>query len=262
MADVWFLPLKQLELALNNGISFTTGKQEGLPTGDPSFFKTFDALMVALKKQIIYDIERKVKIANAQEKYVSKISPDPLLSLTLADCTESGKDVTEGGTRYNNTGTTIGLGLANTADALVAIKKIVFEEKKITLVELVNALKTNFLFKESLRCELINRMPKYGNDDDSVDLLAKEIVDIYAKEIPNHHNTRGGYFKLGLWGTDYVVKGKEVGASADGRLVGEPLSANLSPAPGRALRGATSIIKSATKIDQSYPPTDPTLTSS
>jgi formate C-acetyltransferase len=249
VADVCFLPLRSLELALNNGVSLITGKQEGPRTGEPDFFYDFEELMSAFEKQILHNIEKEVKIANESERYVPKLSPQPLHSTILTDCVEKGKDSTEGGARYNKTGTFFAVGLANTADALIAIKKLVFDVKRFSLGYLVNILKNNFEDNEALRLEILTKLPKYGNDDDEVDNLAKRIVDIYVREIPKHKNTRGGYFKLGAWGTIPVDKGKIIGASADGRKSREPLSINISPVPGRDRNGPTAVIKSASKLN-------------
>lgn len=249
VAEIWFLPLRSLELALNNGVSLITGKQEGPKTGNPDSFCDFEDLMSAFEEQILCSIEREVEIANDSEKHISKLSPQPLHSATLADCVEKGKDSTEGGARYNNTGTCFTLGLANTVDALIAIKKLIFEEKCFSLGYLVNILKNNWKDNEILRLEILTKLPKYGNDIEEVGNLAKRIVDIYVREIPKHRNTRGGYFKPGAWGTDPVVKGRIIGASADGRKSGESLSINISPVPGRDRNGPTAVIKSASKLD-------------
>jgi formate C-acetyltransferase len=249
VAEIWFLPLRSLELALNNGRSLLTGTQEGPATGIPDSFVDFEDLMTALELQIRYSIEREVEIANHGEMFISRLSPQPLHSSTLADCVEKGRDSTEGGARYNNTGTCFTVGLANTADALMAIKRLVFEQKRLSLGCFVDILRGDWEDHEVLRLEICTKLPKYGNDIEEVDNLARRITDLYAREIPKYRNTRGGYFKPGGFGTDPVGKGRIVGASADGRRAGAPLSTNLSPAPGRDTKGPTAVLRSASRLN-------------
>jgi formate C-acetyltransferase len=177
--------------------------------------------------------------------YFSQIAPSPLASAVLEGCVENAKDHTGGGAIYNNTGTTL-RGIPNTAESLAAIKKMCFDEKKLTLEELVGILKNNFEGKDDIRT-MLSEGPKWGDNNDYVDDILKEITNVWYQEIAKYTNPRGGHFKAGLWATAADHAGQIAGASADGRKAGEPIATNLSPI--RSSKGPTSFLNSAAKVD-------------
>jgi formate C-acetyltransferase len=175
--------------------------------------------------------------------------PLPYFSLVINDCVKEGKDVTEGGARYNYTGPQ-GVGLADVGDSLAAIKKLVFDEKKLTMKELVEALERNFKGKEVLRQTLINEAPKFSNDDDYADELSREAAAVYCQEVSRYRNTRGGTYRPGLYSVSANVPfGLNVGALPSGRKAKTPLSDGVSPAHGTERSGPTGIVKSVAKLD-------------
>jgi pyruvate-formate lyase len=161
-----------------------------------------------------------------------------------------GRDMYQRGTKYPASAGVWGLGLATAADSLAAIQKLVYEDKTITLEELASVLRSNFENHEALRQFLLNQMPKYGNDDDSADLLAKEIGELYCREMLKHKGPHGEFY-LPLLASymGHINAGETTGATPDGRRAGEPVSDAASPAQGRDIKGPTAVLKSATKID-------------
>lgn len=175
----------------------------------------------------------------------------PLLSCFVNDCLRLGKDIDHGGARYNWIEPSF-VGLANLADSLAAIRKFVFEEKSLTLNELVQALRENFDGKEELRQMLLNRSPKYGTDDDTVDSLAKEVFSWFVDECKKYRTYFDDTVHPGTF--SWVIHeafGRSTCASADGRQAGFPLSPASGPAQGREKKGPTAVIKSTTKWGQS-----------
>lgn len=238
--------LRCLESTLNNGKSLLTNQKIGDDLGNLTDYCKFSDLMNNLKKQISREIKKAVNKCKGK-----RYAPAPLLSATMTDCVKNTKDVSEGGCRYNNIGAW-GSALANTADALAAIKKLVFEEKKISTEELQDALKLNYENREDLRLTLINKVPKFGCDDDYVDLIAKEIAEYYSQEVLKYFTEDASRYLPSLasaW--SYVFVGRKLGASPDGRKARESFAVNFSPAPGRDSKGPTAVIKSLTKIDLS-----------
>jgi formate C-acetyltransferase len=158
-------------------------------------------------------------------------------------------DITEGGARYNFTEVQ-GVGIANTADSLAAIKKLVFQEHRIPLGLLVAAMKENFDGHESLRQMMLNDVPKYGNSEAFVDEMAREVVHCFYEEVGKYGNPRGGRFLPGLlvW-TLAEGFGSVTGATPDGRRNGEAFSDSIGAAQGRDVKGPTALVKSVTQID-------------
>jgi formate C-acetyltransferase len=136
------------------------------------------------------------------------------------------------------------------ADSLMAIKKFVFDEKKITMDAMIEILRNDFEGYEDTRLMFLNRAPKYGNDDDEVDQIAKELIDVFSGELDRYENPRGGSFSTSIYSvTSHVAMGNLVSATPDGRKCLTPLSVGISPAHGRDRRGPTLAMKSAAKID-------------
>jgi formate C-acetyltransferase len=245
----FFNMAKVLELALNDGIDPLTGKQLGPKTGDLTSFKSFDDVMAAYREQMEYFVRLLIVSDNAVDMAHGQRAPLPFLSSLVADCIVKGKSLQEGGAHYNFTGPQ-GVGVANVGDSLAAVKKLVFEEKALTLVELKELLKTNFEGKEDLRQMLLNRAPKYGNDNDYADELAREGALIYCDQVEEYRNPRGGQFQPGLYPVSANVPlGTVVGPLPDGRKAGTPLADGVSPVSGRDNLGPTAAVKSVAKLD-------------
>jgi formate C-acetyltransferase len=240
---------KALELALNNGIDPLTGKRVGPATGDPSNLKTFEDLFNAFKEQLRHAIRMAVILSIVIENVHREVNPQPFASILVDDCIERGLPVWEGGARYNIPGIE-GVGLATVTDSLAAIKKLVFEEGRISLTELIKALRSNWEGYEYLRQVMINEAPKFGNDDDYVDSIAREVAEYFCKEVLKYRSPRGVPYYPALYSVSaHVGLGRFVGATPDGRYAREPLSDGMSPAQGRCNTGPTAVIKSITKID-------------
>ena len=245
----YFNMTKVLEITLNNGIDPKTGQKIGLETGDPAKFDTFEKLFSGFEKQLNYFVDVKIKGNNIIERLYAEISPAPFLSLLIGDCIPRGKDYNDGGARYN-TDYIQGVGLGTITDSLTAINYHVFDKKQIKLKELLNALETNFDGYENLRQRLLNKTPKYGNDDEYADRIMKAVFEAYFKAIDGRPNTKGGSYRINLLPTTvHVYFGRLVGATPDGRNAHEPLSEGVSPVQGVDRKGPTAVIKSVSKID-------------
>jgi pyruvate formate-lyase/glycerol dehydratase family glycyl radical enzyme len=233
----YFNMVKVLEVTLHNGFDGRTGKRIGLQTGDPTKFGSF------------YFVNIKVMGNNIIERLYAELLPVPFLSLFIDDCVAKGKDYNDGGARYN-TNYIQGVGLGTMTDSLAAIKYNVFDNEHVTMGQLLEALESNFGGQETLRQRLLNRTPKYGNDDDYADAIMKTVFEAYYFAVDGRPNTKGGCYRINLLPTTvHVYFGKLVGATPDGRRAGEPLSEGVSPVQGADRKGPTAVIKSAAKID-------------
>jgi len=241
---------KCLLLALNGGIDPTSGVRIGLQTGDfVDTFKTFGDVISNYKRQVAYFMELMAASENSHDVAQAEVTPFPFLSSLVSDCIENGLDITSGGARYDFTEVQ-GVGIANVADSLAAIKKVVFQEKRISLSELVTAMRENFEHREDLRQMLLNDAPKYGNNEPFVDEIAKEVVYNFYEEVQKYTNPRRGQFIPGLltW-TLAEGFGSATGATPDGRKNGEVFSDSIGASQGRDIEGPTALIESVTKID-------------
>jgi len=240
---------KVLEITLNNGFDPRTGKKIGLETGDPAEFSSIDELFEAFRKQLEYFVNIKIKGNDIIERLYAEQLPVPFLSLLIADCIEKGKDYNDGGARYN-TSYIQGVGLGTTTDSLTATKYNVFDNRYITMNKLLEILKANFGKHENLRQRLLNKTPKYGNDEDYADQVMKAIFEVYFDAIDGKPNMKGGRYRINLLPTTvHIYFGKVVGATPDGRKAGEPLSEGVSPVQGADRKGPTAVIKSVAKMD-------------
>ncbi len=240
---------KILELTLNNGYDPRTKKHIGLKTGNPADFKSFDELMDAYQKQLNYFIDIKIEGNNLIEKLYAKNLPVPFLSLLVNDCIEKGTDYNAGGARYN-TNYIQGVGLGSITDELTAIKFHIYDKKNLSYEAVLNALKANFDGHEELNDMLLNKTPKYGNDDDYADNQTRKVFDIYFNAVDSRPNMKGGKYRINMLPTtSHMYFGSVIGAMPDGRKSGEPLSEGISPVQGADRNGPTSVLKSAAKID-------------
>jgi formate C-acetyltransferase len=242
---------KVFELMLNNGVDPNNGKQLGPETGDPRNFKTFDALYDAFKKQLDYFVDLSAKIFRLFWQVRRELYSLPFTSALIGDCIENGRDYLHGGARYPQL--SFGLrdrGHQNTADSLTAIKKLVFEEKKISMPELLDALSSNFEGKEDIQ-KILKAVPKYGNDDDYADAVFNDLSLWTQRRMAKERHPLGTAMSVGRGGaTIHYFIGKNVGALPDGRKAGEPLAdGTLSPMRGVDVKGPTAVINSASKVN-------------
>ncbi len=245
----YFSLAKCLELAINDGKSFMTGEQLGPKTGGLDEFESFEDVLDSYKKQVEYFVRQMTISINIIDMAQGELTPNPFASSFMSDCIGKGEDLIRGGAVFNFTGPQ-GVGVANVADSLSAIKKIVFEDKMISKAQLAELLITDFEENERLRQLLMNRPPKYGNDEDYVDLLARKAALIYCDEVKKYKNVRKGFFQPGLYPvSSHVALGEVVGAMPDGRKSGEPLADGVSPVQGKDLKGPTSVMRSVCKLD-------------
>jgi len=241
---------KIFELALNNGIDPLTNKRVGPQTGDPILFADFDDLFSAFEQQLKYIVNLKIEINNYIERMYAMYAPAPFLSVVIRDCISKGKDYYNGGPRYN-TNYIQCCGIGTITDSLSAIRKHVYEEKNITMAEMLKALKTNFEGAESLRLKLLNKTPFYGNDDDYADSIMQRVYASLFETIDGKPNTKGTAYHLNMLSTTcHIYFGKKLGASANGRFSGLPISDGTSPSHGVDRNGPTAVIKSIAKMDQ------------
>jgi len=240
--------VKCLELALNDGVCSLTGKQVGLKTGKAEDFDTFEEIEEAYEKQVSYFVKHMTICANAIDLAHQQLLPLPFLSALFDDCVIKGKDMTQGGAKYNFSGPQ-GVGIADVADSMMALKKIVFEEKQYTVSELKEAMASDFEGYEAMRKQL-QSVPQYGNDIDEVDELAVHVGRQYCLEVRKYQNARGGRFHGGLYPVSAnVPMGMDVGAMPNGRKSKTPLADGVSPSIGADRNGPTAVIKSVAKLD-------------
>jgi formate C-acetyltransferase len=240
---------KVLELTLNRGTDPRTGERVGIDSGDPLGWSSFQELMLAFETQLRYFIDVKVRGNNVIERLWAEHIPTPFLSLLIDDCIRTGKDYHDGGARYN-TSYIQGVGLGTITDTLTALKYQVFEEGAVSMAELLEALDADFQGREKLRLTLVERTPKYGNDDDYADSVMREVFEAYFDAVDGRPNTKGGRYRVNLLPTTvHVYFGSVVGATADGRRAGKPLSEGISPVQGMDRHGPTAVLKSAAKMD-------------
>jgi pyruvate formate-lyase/glycerol dehydratase family glycyl radical enzyme len=243
---------KILELTLNNGIDPQSGKKIGIETRDPRSLKTFDELLEAFIKQVKHFMDIKMKGNDIIEALFAKYLPVPFESLWINDCVENARDYNAGGTRYNTQYIQI-VGLGTLTYSLTSIKYHVFDKKIISMDELLEALKQNFEGKhEMLRQIILNKTPRYGEDDDYVDEIAKNIVNNMVEIIENYppspirKASKRAYF---LPTTAHVYFGKVTGATPDGRKAGLPVSEGVSPVQGSDKKGIAAVFRSVSKCD-------------
>ena len=291
----FFNMCRPLELVFSNGMD--KGEMVGIPTGDVTQMKTFDEFFDAYKKQMEYCISLLVNADNAIDVAHAERRPLPFLSCMIDDCLKEGKSVQEGGAVYNFTGPQ-GFGIANMADGLFAIRKLVYEDKKVSMKELKEALAWNYdkgldaqsagdmtemimkamqkagrnvdastaegllktfmgmkpgeqktqRFKEIH--DMIDEVPKFGNDIPEVDYFAREVAYTYSKPLQKYNNPRGGKFQAGLYPVSANVPlGGQTGATPDGRYAHTPVADGVSPSAGKDVKGPTAAATSVSRLD-------------
>jgi formate C-acetyltransferase len=205
--------------------------------------------MAAFRRQLEYLVDVKIRGNAVIERLWAAHIPTPFLSLLIDDCIATGKDYHDGGARYN-TSYIQGVGLGTITDSLTALKYQVFELGAITMAELLEALREDFQGRDALRLILLERTPRYGNDDDYPDTVMQEVFEAYFQAIDGRPNTKGGEYRINLLPTTvHVYFGSVVQATPDGRRAGTPLSEGISPVQGMDRQGPTAVLKSAAKMD-------------
>lgn len=291
----FFNMCRPLEMVFSNG--YDRGELASIQTGDVEGFRTFEEFYEAYRQQMEYNISLLVNADNAIDKAHATLCPLPFESCLVEDCMKRGISAQEGGAIYNFTGPQ-GFGIANVADSLYTVKKLVFEEKKVTMGELKRALEMNYgkgfdaitagevavqvgkslnaagqevtpeiialTIKQVLNMELpqaekkryqeildmIDELPKFGNDIDEVDTLAREAAYLYTRPLEKYTNPRGGSFQAGLYPVSANVPlGAQTGATPDGRLAHTPVADGVSPTSGRDVNGPTAACNSVAKLD-------------
>jgi pyruvate-formate lyase len=241
--------MKCLEVTLHGGMDPVTGRALGIATGEVRAFQTFDELWSAYCRQVEYHVAALALQEKIEYEVVGEASPFLMLSLLYDDCLERGRALFKGGARYLG-GTLEAYGNINASDSLVALKKLVYDERRYTLQEVVAACDADFRGDEALRMEL-QRAPKFGNDDDEADGMAQRV---------HHHVCHVAMAQAGKVGLDsYLIViinnwvnalfGKTTAASPDGRFAGETLANAINPSPGMDRNGITAFLNSLSKLD-------------
>ena len=252
--------LKAVELALTGGKDLVpffnpmTAKEEpirqdGPDTGNAAGFRTWDEFFNAYAKQTEYIIAKCAEVYEASESLRAKFFPTPYLSCLVRGCAEKGRDINRGGAEINLT-TLETVTYATTVDSLLAVKYLVFDKQKSTMLELIEALKNNWQGHEVLQARAKNKAPKYGRDDDQADEMAKKVMDLWC-DITWKHRTvsTGRQFRPGMLSWNYWAgDGFVMAASADGRPKGQFLSNAICPSNGADIKGPTSNANSVGKV--------------
>lgn len=245
----YFNLAKCLELAMFDGVCQMSGKQMGPKTGRFEDFTSFEQVREAYEKQVEYFVKMMVSSLNAIEKLHADYGQHIYCSMLLDGCMESGRDCTRGGAKYDFEGVQ-GVGMADVGDSLTAVKKLVFEEKRVEKEALLEGMRTNFEANPMLKYILVNKAPKYGNDIEEADEMASYVGEHYCNCVRRYVNTSGGKYRPGLFClSSNTPLGKQVCALPSGREAGTPLGdGGISPKHGMDLLGPTAAAKSVAKV--------------
>ncbi len=243
---------KVLELTLHDGIDPRTGARLlpsiGVEAGP---FEDFDSLFAAFEKQLRNALDVKLAGNAIIERIYAKSMPAPFLSVLVDDCISSGTDYNSGGARYNNRYVQM-VGIGTITDSLSAIRKVVFEDGIVSVAGLLAILERDFEGDEALRQRLVNRTPRWGNDDDRADALMSRVFDAAVEIVDGRESETGGRYRIQMLPTTcHVYFGAVTGATPDGRKAGKPLSEGISPVQGSDRLGPTAVLRSAAKMDHS-----------
>lgn len=248
--------MKVLELALHGGQDPATGIRLCPAPGDLASFASFGEVLAAWRRQLAYYTRLTTVADSVVDASLEALVPDPFCSALVQDCVGRGKTLNEGGAIYDMiSGSQVGI--ANVANALAAVQQLVFKERVVSGADLLAAMREDFAGPggERIRQLLLNKVPKFGNDEDSVDLLAVEAYGDFIREVAQYRNRRhgrgpigGGYSSSTSTVSANVPAGMVVGATPDGRRAGETLAEGSSPQPGSDVLGPTATIRSVTKL--------------
>ncbi|HON33793.1 MAG: glycyl radical protein [Thermovirgaceae bacterium] len=235
-------------LAMNDGVDPESGRRVGPATGKLESFTSFDELFSAYKAQVAHFTKLIVDAYDLVDGAHAVHTPEPFMSSLLDDCIERGMSRQEGGVRYNFSGI-FGVGLASVADSMAAVRRLCFDERSVPPSKMLEALKNNFQGEETL-LDACEKAPKFGNDDDYVDLIARDAAHVFCSEVTQYPCMRGGFYIPELHSVStHVYFGEVTGATPDGRLRGIAFSDGASPVGGRDRKGPTAAVRSMTKID-------------
>lgn len=239
-----------LEYALNQGASLMTGKKMGLDEKPAAEMTSFEEVKAAFYRQFDNLCRHSVILTVEAQRLHREMVPRPFLSSCNEHCLETGRDLSHGGAQYNIGPVITGIGLAVVANSLAAIQKLVFEEYRCDMATLAKALQANWNGYEELRTAA-KAAPKYGNDDDHVDGIAREIANHFYDEIHQYHDIFGSPFLTAFMGiSNYIPMGRVLGATPDGRCAGEPSSEGVSPYVGTDVSTPLAAMRSAAKLNQ------------
>jgi formate C-acetyltransferase len=240
---------KVLEVALHDGLDPRTGQRLGPATGDPRGWTSFEPLFAAFRAQLRHFLDVKIEGNHAIERLFAERMPAPFLSVLTDDCIARGRDYNAGGARYN-TRYVQGVGIGSITDSLSALREMVFETRLVDMGRMLEALGSDFARDEVLRQRLVNRVPKYGNDDDRADELMTRVFEELFAAVDGRPTACGGTYRIQMLPTTcHVYFGSVTGALPDGRHAGLPLSEGISPVQGADRRGPTAVLRSAAKMD-------------
>lgn len=241
-----------VDLALNNGVDRLTGVQLGPQTGKPEDLNNYSDVLKATEIQMDFFVKHQVINGAVVDMIQREYTPHLFLSSLIEGCIENGRDMTHGGSLWGAT-PILHVGLANASNSLAAVKKVIFDEKKITMSELKELLDRDFLQNSDKEIQnILIDAPKYGNDDDYADDVMKQTTSMFFEIIEKYKDIDGRNYTsmiLTLGGT--VPHGWKTGATADGRKATTPVSDSMSPSNGSDKEGPTAVLLSASKIDQS-----------
>ncbi|MFH2066524.1 MAG: pyruvate formate lyase family protein [Pseudomonadota bacterium] len=239
-----------LEMALNNGRHPLMNWKLGPDTGivEENCFQTFDDFFTAFTRQFAFLIDHSIEYNEMLGKAHQTIRPTPLLSSLIEDCIRKGKDVTRGGARYNSSGAAC-IGLADVTDALLVIKKLVFDEQKISFADLKKAVDTNFEEDPALYAMVTKQVPLFGSGSDEAVAMANRITQFTHDYYGKHTNYRGGRYTTGFWSmSNHVIYGTLSGALPSGKLAGKPFTPGLTPEPN-ASRNLLDNLRDVARLD-------------
>lgn len=238
-----------MEYALNEGKSRMTGEKMGLNAIPVTAYKTFDEIKQAVLEQIDNLIYHSVVATLIAQKLHTTMVPRPFLSSCVDDCLERGTDLANGGAHYNVGPVLTGIGLAIVANSLAVIKKLVFEDKVTTLAELDAAMNADWQGYEDLRAKAL-AVPKYGNDNDYVDAIARDIANFYYERTRSRKDIFGSPFNSAFMGiSNYIPTGRVVGATPCGRNAGKPITEGVSPFAGSDVVSPLAAMRSSAKMN-------------
>ncbi len=241
---------RALWYALHQGIHAKTGEQTGARTADPRTFKSIDDVMDAYCEQVLFFMQRLMQVQNTASELYEKYLPRPFVSTLLEGCIEQGLDTNQWEYESPVSNLTIMLGPTNAADGMTAIKKLVFDDKKLTMDQLLTAMDANWVGHEDVHQMVLNA-PKFGNDDDYADDIAQEVQYRTIAELSKCKTRYGNTVRGDGSGISSTYgRGAQTMATPDGRRDRDPLNdATLSPGFGHDHAGPTAVLNSAAKID-------------
>ena len=232
-----------LELALNRGRRFGERRCIGAATAPAEDARSLEEVVELFRQQVVHAAGKLLADLAVVEEQNRRYHPTPLTSALLRGCVVSGRDATDGGACYNGSGVQ-GVGAVEVGDSLAALGRVVFEERRATLAEVLTACREGFRGADALQARL-RRAPKYGSDDPAADCHTARVMEIWAAALAGHTTTRGGAYVPGFYSvTSHVAFGAVVGALPSGRPAGAPFSSGLSPTSGAERRGPTAALMS------------------